>query len=97
LPLFFAVAAVGSGIHAGKCNISQLVMQTIKNPPQTPPALSTAAQLASAFQMTPPQIWRLARQGRIPVLILGRRTYRFNIAEVAEALAAQTSPAVFSK
>lgn len=47
--------------------------------------------------MSPQQIWRLARQGRIPVLKLGRRTYRFDLAQVADALAAQTRPAVFSK
>jgi hypothetical protein len=72
-------------------------MRTIKTPAQTPLTLVTAEQLAPAFQMTPHQIWRLARQGRIPVLKLGRRTYRFNLAEVAVALEAQTRPAVFLK
>lgn len=72
-------------------------MQTTKNPSQTPAALTTAEQLASAFQMTTPQIWRLARQGKIPVICFGPRTYRFDIKEVAEALKAQTIPAVFSK
>jgi hypothetical protein len=45
--------------------------------------------------MTPPQIWRLARQGRIPVIRFGRRTLRFDLQKVAEALQAQTTPAVF--
>jgi hypothetical protein len=68
------MAAERSGIHAGKCNTSQLVMQTMNTKLQTPPTLTTAEQIAPAFQMTPPQIWRLARQGRIPVIRLGRRT-----------------------
>lgn len=62
-----------------------------------PPTLATAEQLASAFSMSLQQIWRLQRQGRIPCVRLGRRTLRFNLAEVAAALEAQTRPAVFSK
>jgi hypothetical protein len=60
-----------------------------------PPSLATAEQLAAAFQMTLTQIWRLQRLGRIPVVRLGRRTLRFNVAEVAEALAAQTKPSTY--
>jgi predicted DNA-binding transcriptional regulator AlpA len=89
------MASERSGIHAGKCNTSQLVMQTMNTKLQTPPTLATAEELAPAFQMTPPQIWRLARQGRIPVIRLGRRTLRFDLQKVAEALQAQTIPAVF--
>ena len=69
----------------------------MKTNPQTPPTLTTAEQLAEAFSMSLQQIWRLQRQGRIPCVRLGRRTLRFNTAEVAAALEAQTRPAVFSK
>jgi predicted DNA-binding transcriptional regulator AlpA len=62
-----------------------------------PPSLATAEQLAAAFQMTLTQIWRLQRLGRIPVVRLGRRTLRFNVAEVAEALAAQTKPSTYQR
>jgi len=96
LPLFFAVSAVGSRIHAGKCNILQRCMRTIKTTDQTPPILCKAENLAEAFEMSLQQIWRLQRQGRIPCVRLGRRTLRFNLGEVAAALEAQTRPSVFT-
>lgn len=97
LPSLLPVAAVGSRIHAGKCNTSQGVMRTIKTTDKTPPILCKAENLAEAFSMTLQQIWRLQRQGRIPCVRLGRRTLRFNLGEVAAALEAQTRPSVFSK
>ena len=91
-----AMPPMGSRIHAGKCNISQRCMRTIKTTDQTPPILCKAEDLAEAFSMSLQQIWRLQRQGRIPCVRLGRRTLRFNLGEVAAALEAQTRPSVFT-
>jgi len=61
------------------------------------PTLATAEELATAFTMTTAQVWRLHRQGRIPSINLGRRTLRFNLEAVAEALTAQSKPCTFLK
>ena len=67
------------------------------NTKRTIPSLATAEELATAFTMTTAQVWRLHRQGRIPSINLGRRTLRFNLEAVAEALAAQSKPCAFLK
>ncbi len=67
------------------------------NTQRTIPTLATAEELATAFTMTPAQVWRLHRQGRIPSVNLGRRTLRFNLEAVAEALTAQSKPCTFLK
>jgi excisionase family DNA binding protein len=42
----------------------------------TPPQLLTAAQLARRWQVPPSHVYRLTREGRIPVVKLGRY-YRY--------------------
>jgi predicted DNA-binding transcriptional regulator AlpA len=66
-------------------------------PKTTLPTLATAEELATAFTMSTAQVWRLHRQGRIPSIYLGRRTLRFNLEAVAEALTAQSKPCTFLK
>ena len=52
-----------------------------------------AYQLADRLSLKPSQVWRLHRQGKIPVITLGRRTHRYRLDEVMAALAKQTRAA----
>ena len=50
--------------------------------------LVDAAELARILGVTPEQVLRLGRQGRIPRVVVGRRTVRFDVDQVLVALAA---------
>ena len=43
--------------------------------------------------MTREQVWRLHRQGMIPVITIGPRRHRYNVEEVIAALGKKTTPA----
>ena len=49
---------------------------------------TTSKAVAEAIDATEDTIWRLARQGKIPCLKIGR-SYRFSLEEVIEALKKQ--------
>jgi predicted DNA-binding transcriptional regulator AlpA len=49
--------------------------------------LVDADALGAMLSMSRQQVWRLHRQGRIPVLRLGRRTHRYDVMAVRAALA----------
>lgn len=48
--------------------------------------LLTTTKLAEALNTHPATVLRLAREGRIPRMQLGRHGYRYNLDEVLEAL-----------
>lgn len=50
-------------------------------------SLVDAGALGGMLAMSRQQIWRLHRQGRIPVVRIGRRTHRYDPAAVRAALA----------
>ena len=54
---------------------------------------SPAKAVAEVTGFTEDFIWKLARQGRIPFIKVGR-SYRFNVEEVIEALKAQSQEAI---
>lgn len=54
---------------------------------QNIPQIVTSKELAPMIAMTEPQVWRLHRQGIIPVINLGKRSHRYNVPEVMAALA----------
>jgi len=45
-----------------------------------------AVQLAEHLAISQQSVWRLAREGTIPSIRLGRRTMRFNVREVMAAI-----------
>ncbi|MGE5529426.1 MAG: helix-turn-helix domain-containing protein [Patescibacteria group bacterium] len=51
--------------------------------------LMTAQDLAASLQVSVDTVWRYTRAGRIPCLRLGTREYRYRLADVLAALAAQ--------
>jgi acetylglutamate kinase len=64
-------------------------MKDTKNQPR----IVDASTLGGITDMTREQIWRLHRQGMIPVITIGRRTHRYNVDDVLAALAKKTQPA----
>lgn len=57
------------------------------------PEIVTAETLGGRISMTKEQIWRLHRQKKIPVISIGRRSHRYDVAAVLAALAKLTQPA----
>ncbi len=49
----------------------------------------TARELAAAFKLNPQTLYRLARQGMIPAIRIGKKSLRFDPFEVREALQPQ--------
>ena len=58
--------------------------------------LLDAEELGIRLGFTSQQIWRLHRQGKIPVITLGHRTHRYSLPSVMEALQALEQAAVLT-
>ena len=54
---------------------------------------TAAKTVAEVTGFTEDFVWKLARNGRIPFIKVGR-SYRFNVEEVIEALKAQSQEAI---
>ncbi len=52
----------------------------------THPDYATAAQIARRLQLKTPTITKWARDGKIPALRMGQKSWRFQFAAVVEAL-----------
>jgi excisionase family DNA binding protein len=62
-------------------------------PPLTRGQLLTAEQLAERWQVPPAHVYRLAREGRVPVVRLGRyRRFRVDAIEAFEMADARDHP-----
>lgn len=57
------------------------------------PRIVDAPTLGGIIAMTREQVWRLHRQGMIPVITIGPRSHRYNVDDVLAALAKKTQPA----
>lgn len=57
------------------------------------PRIVDAPTMGGYVSMTREQIWRLHRQGMIPVITIGPRNHRYNVDDVLAALAKKTKPA----
>jgi excisionase family DNA binding protein len=57
---------------------------TIDAPPLA--RLLTAAEVADALGVTVERVWELTREGKIPAVKFGGRTYRYHPARVASAV-----------
>ncbi|MEI8191451.1 MAG: helix-turn-helix domain-containing protein [candidate division NC10 bacterium] len=56
------------------------------------PQLLTAQELARGLKLNPQTLYRLARQGVIPAIRIGKKSLRFDAAQVRNALQAPTKP-----
>lgn len=65
---------------------------TTDPPPRGTVRLLTAKELAAALQLNEQTVYRLARNGAIPFVRIGKKAIRFDLARVAEALAATPPP-----
>jgi predicted site-specific integrase-resolvase len=57
------------------------------------PQIVDASTLGGIIGMTREQVWRLHRQGMIPVITIGPRRHRYNVDDVIAALGKKTKPA----
>ena len=57
-------------------------------PPRGMARLLTAKQLAAALQLNEQTIYRLARNGEVPFVRIGKKAIRFDLEQVREALTA---------
>lgn len=48
--------------------------------------LLTAEEVADTLGITTDRVWALTREGTLPAVKLGRRTYRYRVAAVAAAI-----------
>lgn len=48
--------------------------------------LLTAGEVADAWGVTKERVWELTREGKIPAVRLGERTYRYHPARLAAAI-----------
>jgi len=54
------------------------------------PPIVDASTLGGIIAMTREQVWRLGREGRIPVIKLGRKRHRYEVEAVLQALREQS-------
>lgn len=58
--------------------------QTMSETLEGLPKLATAQEVAEATGLTLPHLWKLCRDGKIPVVRVGLRAYRFHVPTVLE-------------
>jgi hypothetical protein len=60
------------------------------NTTQPTPPIVDAPTLGGIISMTKEQVWKLHREGKIPVIKLGHRRHRYDVAAVLQALNKQS-------
>lgn len=61
-------------------------MSSITNTDAPLTRLLTADDVADAAQLTKGRVWELTREGKLPAVRLGRRTYRYHPERVEKAI-----------
>lgn len=68
------------------------VLKQVPGEQNSSPQLLTAQELARVLKLNPQTLYRLARRGVLPAIRIGKKSLRFDPAQVRNALQAQTKP-----
>ena len=71
---------------------SSVVLRQVLEATNSSPQLLTAQELARVLKLNPQTLYRLARRGVIPAIRIGKKSLRFDPAQVRTVLQAQTTP-----
>lgn len=71
---------------------SSAVLKQVSGAQNSSPQLLTAQELARVLKLNPQTLYRLARRGVLPAIRIGKKSLRFDPAQVRIALQAQTTP-----
>jgi excisionase family DNA binding protein len=70
---------------------SSTVLKRVPSAQKNSPHLLTAQELARVLKLNPQTLYRLARRGVLPAIRIGKKALRFDLAQVRNALQAQTT------
>ena len=71
---------------------SSALLTQVSGAQNSSPQLLTAQELARGLKLHPQTLYRLARRGVLPAIRIGKKSLRFDPAQVRIALQAQTTP-----
>ena len=71
---------------------SSALLKQVSGAQNSSPQLLTVQELARVLKLNPQTLYRLARRGVLPAIRIGKKSLRFDPAQVRIALQAQTTP-----